>query len=90
MYRSKVNYHHQIKIALKTGIILILSASSLDSAADLIIGVQTHLWAGKRPIEKTLDMLSAAGVTSIRDEVPWGAVEKKGGSYSFHLNGIEW
>lgn len=46
-------------------------------ASEFTIGVGTHLSGGKRPIEKTLNMLSAAGVASLRDDAPWALVEQK-------------
>jgi len=51
-------------------------------AADFVVGVGTHLTGGSRPLGKSLDMLSAAGVTSFRDDATWSSIEKSKGIYS--------
>lgn len=58
------------------GVLVGVPAAAAD---DLIVGVGTHLSGGKRPIEKTLDLLSAAGAESLRDDATWAAVEPKKG-----------
>jgi polysaccharide biosynthesis protein PslG len=48
-------------------------------AGEFIIGVGTHLTGGNRPIEIALDMMAAAGIVNVRDDVPWAAVEQRKG-----------
>jgi polysaccharide biosynthesis protein PslG len=45
-------------------------------AGEFVFGIGTHLSGGNRPIEKSLDKLAAVGATSLRDDIPWAAVEQ--------------
>lgn len=58
---------------------VVLSGSMNVYADEFVVGIGTHLSGGKRPVEKTLDMLAAAGATSLRDDATWAAVEQKKG-----------
>lgn len=65
---------------------LILSIlATVASAADttLITGVCTHFVQRKGILDETIELIRATGVQSIRDEVPWAAVEKTRGVYEF-------
>jgi len=54
-----------------------------SDTAGFIIGVQTHFPQGKNlPAEKTIRMIKAAGVASLRDEIYWFTVEQKRGIYA--------
>lgn len=43
------------------------------------VGACTHFSQGKGILELNLDSLKSAGIGAIRDEVPWGAVEREKG-----------
>ncbi len=44
------------------------------------MGVCTHFSQGKGVVEMNLKNISRAGINAIRDEVPWGAVEREKGT----------
>lgn len=67
-----------------TFLILTLVASaaaqkSVSSERRFCVGACTHFSQGKGIVEANLDSLKAAGITAIRDEAPWGAVEREKG-----------
>ncbi len=43
------------------------------------VGACTHFSQGKGILDRNLDRIKQAGIASIRDEVPWGAVEREKG-----------
>lgn len=45
------------------------------------VGVCTHFSQGKGIVERNLDSLKIAGIGAIRDEVPWGAIERQKGRF---------
>lgn len=63
---------------------LFLSAFCFVGAASaqtdgFIVGACTHFSQGKGLLERNIESLKQAGITSIRDEVGWGSVEREKG-----------
>lgn len=55
------------------------SGAPLAKTNQFVIGVGTHLTGGKRPIERSVAMLSTGGTVSLRDDATWAAVEQRRG-----------
>jgi hypothetical protein len=49
------------------------------TANGFVVGACTHFSQGKGLLDRNLDRITQAGIASIRDEVPWGAVEREKG-----------
>lgn len=45
-----------------------------------LVGVCTHFSQGKGVVDMNLKNISRAGINAIRDEVPWGAIEREKGT----------
>jgi len=69
-------------------LVLILAAAGMAQdrpssppvgALRFYVGACTHFSQGKGIVEANLDSLKAAGISAIRDEAPWGAVEREKG-----------
>ncbi len=56
----------------------VATAQSTDSS-QFLIGVCTHFSQGKGAVEMNLKNISRAGINAIRDEVPWGTLEREKG-----------
>ena len=53
--------------------------STADLPRQFTVGACTHFSQGKGILERNLDSLKQAGISSIRDEVSWGAIEREKG-----------
>jgi len=50
-----------------------------EGTPGFVVGACTHFSQGKGIVDRNLDRIQQAGITSIRDEVPWGALEREKG-----------
>jgi hypothetical protein len=62
-------------------LLAVLTAAAEDSPSGrrFYVGACTHFSQGKGLVEANLDSLQAAGISAIRDEAPWGVVEREKG-----------
>jgi hypothetical protein len=60
-------------------IVLSLAVAVHAQTARFLVGACTHFSQGKGVVELNLDSIRQAGIDSIRDEAPWGALEQEKG-----------
>jgi hypothetical protein len=58
------------------------SSAGANSKRVFLVGVCAHFGQDKGISERNLQMMQAAGIESLRDELSWAAVERKRGAYS--------
>jgi polysaccharide biosynthesis protein PslG len=60
----------------------VVGVFSSPAAADprFWVGVNTHLGRGKGDVPASLAVMTKAGITTVRDELPWNNVERRKGS----------
>lgn len=57
----------------------LLCASQAQAEDPFILGVHTHLANYGRPMEKSFELMKAAGITAVRDDAFWSTTERQPG-----------
>jgi len=48
-----------------------------DEEVRFVVGVGTHFAQKKHPVEESVELMRRSGVTALRDDAPWSAVERE-------------